>query len=159
MINHISENTVSPNIFFRVDAGPHHGLGHFSRCYNLAKIFVLKYNLKCFFICTKNSKKFFLNKKYNFIKFIYIQSTGFDLDEITFLKKKIKLQKKQILIVDSKNNIKNYLNKAKKYFFLICLDDQKYRNLNCDILINSHIYAKKKYYKNINNRIELIGTK
>ena len=115
-----------PEIFFRLDAGPKYGLGHFARCYNLAKTFNTKNNLKCYFICAKKSKNFFLNKNYNFIKFIFIPSKGFNSAEINILKKKIKNKKKPILIIDSKEKIKSYLNEIKDLFFLVCFDDEDF---------------------------------
>jgi len=155
----ISKNKFLPEIFFRLDAGPKHGLGHFSRCYNLAKIFK-KNKFKIHFICSKESKKFFLDKNCNFINFIFIQKKGFNPEEIKKITNKIKDSKtKPILVVDSKEKIKNYLHNVKNLFFIVCFDDEDYRDLKCNIIINNNINANNKSYFLSNNRKLLIGPK
>lgn len=145
--------------YFRCDAGIDHGLGHFSRCYKIANFLKKKYRIKNIFFCHYKSKEFLDKKKYKNIKIIYLYQKPFSKNEINYFSKNFNPNKKILFFVDSKSNINRYIKKLSSSFFTICLDDEKYRNLNCNVLINNNVFAKIDKYKKNNKILYLIGTK
>ena len=141
--------------YFRCDAGIDHGLGHFSRCLSVAE-YLKKKKIKSIFFCHYSSKKFISKKKYKNIKISYINVKPFSIDEINFFKKRFS-KEKVLFFIDSKKNIVRYVKNINENFFTICFDDEKYRNLNCNLLINNNVFANKKNYQQNKLTNYLIG--
>ena len=144
--------------YFRCDVGIDHGLGHFSRCLRLAE-YLRKNKVKSIFFCNYSSKKFLSKKKYKNIRITYLNVSPFSEKEINFFFKKRNSKKKILFFIDSKKPINRYVKRINDNFFTICFDDEKYRNLPCNILINNNIYADRQKYKTNKLTNYLIGPK
>ena len=131
-------------IAFLLDVGLNHGLGHFNRCLNLAKIF-LKKNHECLFIVFKESEHY----KFPKIKNLKITIISNNLKKNLNNVKKI-LSKKKIntLIIDTYkiNNIPNF-----KHIEIIHINDFKKIKKNVNITINPGLIDFK-YLKKIKSR-------
>lgn len=122
------------NIGFIVDASSKIGLGHWSRCINIAKIL----NKKSYFFSRYYPSEYKRSKNINLVK---IKKKKFCIEE---LKDKVIKFKINILIIDNytfnfnlQKNIKKYVKK------LIIIDDCIYKRYCCDLIINYSFLDKK----------------
>lgn len=131
-------------IAFLLDVGLNHGLGHFNRCLNLAKIF-LKKNHECLFIVFKDSGHY----KFPKIKNLKITILSNNLKEnLNNVKKILSKQKINTLVIDTYkiNNIPNF-----KHIEIIHINDFKKIKKNTNITINPGLIDFK-YLKKIKSR-------
>lgn len=131
--------------FFRLDSGLKIGLGHYARCYNIAKQ-LHKFGYEVFLITTKDRK---INDN-SIWKVIYVQDVS-DVNEIKNILFQYNKNEINFIIdhyyiensVEYQKEISNYINK------LIIIEDLPNRQYYCDIFINWNIYAEKKDYEKL----------
>lgn len=160
-------------VAFRVDGGPHIGMGHIIRCLSLAKEFKKQGN-PVYFICrekegiqkvTKEGINVLqLQRKNQPLK----QGTGFhygnpqDLEEeAKEITKMIKKHGIDMLFIDSYNVTKEYFLEIKPHVQKLAhIDDINQFVYPVDILINGNIGAEEMgYQKYFEDEIMLLGTK
>ena len=142
------------NLGFRVDASKDIGYGHWFRCLNLSRI--LKSNNTYFF-----SKSYVNNLKDSKINLIKLKKNISKDLELIELKKKIQINKIDILIIDNYEYGYSFQKKIKKYVKkLIIIDDYINKKYFCDIYLNYSFFnsSEKKFLKRKNFKLA-IGTK
>ena len=136
---------MSTNIIFRCDGGTQLGMGHVTRCIELAFGFK-KLGLKriLFLIYSKEKVVFEKIKKTGF-KFLKCPFSLGGKNDLNFVKKfsKFNNSSSPILICDSFNTSKNYLKECSKFFFLVLINDLMKQGSFINILINASTKEKR----------------
>lgn len=139
-------------ILVRTYGGFKIGLGHFFRCLNLAYALKLECNeCEIIFIVNKEIKKLINGFK------VFI-SENFDENDFKFIQK----INPDSIILDSYIASQDYVKNLYDNFYLVMFDDNNdlYKAILCDILINGNLHAEKlKYFSKNEKTIFLLGPK
>ncbi|WP_135081493.1 hypothetical protein [Terasakiella sp. SH-1] len=145
-----------PKVYIRCDAGGTYGLGHVVRCCNLAREFC-SHNLEVVFILQPNAPE----------GVTFVQENGFNCivshgivgseEDFVFLHNLVNAEAPYCLLIDSRDLTVGTSTRYRNLSCLICIDDEKFRDLDCDFLINNNAFAKKTSYPIQNNRTVLCG--
>lgn len=121
----------SRKIFFRADAGPQIGYGHFIRTLALADM--LKEDFDCVFV-TVNPTAYQINEMSKVCRFISLQAEN-HFDSFLSL-----LQGEEIVVLDNYFYTTNYQRKIKeKGCKLVCIDDMHDKHYVADVVINQGV--------------------
>jgi len=121
----------SRKIFFRADAGPQIGYGHFIRTLALADM--LKENSDCVFV-TVNPTDYQINEMNKVCRFISLQAEN-HFDSFLSL-----LQGEEIVVLDNYFFTTDYQRKIKKKDCkLVCIDDLHDKHYVADVVINQGV--------------------
>lgn len=146
------------NVCFRVDAGPHIGLGHLQRCLSLATALGLQGAVSHFVIREDRAI------------YSWIAGRGFAVSEIppnsapqTDLRLTLNClerDKAQVLVVDCRTVNHDYLWELRKAgHFVVCIDDLAELVFPSHLVVNGNIYAQELSYRSTTGDTRfLLGT-
>lgn len=141
---------VGKTVAIRCDAGAHHGLGHLSRGFVVARAFI-EAGARPYFVVQAPSNIFALIADNGFESVAVVEQTG--QDEIsTWLRTNTDL-----LILDSKEYETEYIRQCQRLVPVLCFDDEVTRDHGSDFILNNNIWSKPQDYPMRKNRELLIG--
>jgi UDP-2,4-diacetamido-2,4,6-trideoxy-beta-L-altropyranose hydrolase len=150
--------TAGEKVFIRCDAGGDHGLGHIIRCLTLADAFVDRSDHRPVFI-TENSDcvaaKVIANRGHRFLPGNGPAGSATDIKKSSEIL--ANTDGDNLLIIDSKLIDADYPEKFRQTSYVACIDDEKFRDLKCDTLINNNIWATHDSYPQRKGRTLLLG--
>ena len=139
-------------LLIRCDAGPRHGLGHLSRCLNIA-ISARKTGMAVQFVCQAPSELSPLLQNMGFEVTPQEYPTGSE-DPSIWLQKDV-----MFVLVDSKEVDAEYISQISYNSEVICFDDEVARDLPCRAVINYNIWASSSDYPESDTRELWMGPK
>lgn len=144
-------------VIFRCDAGAEDGLGHLMRCLTLADAIKKLCDSTILFISYDpdgSTEERVSKRGFGFKRAIELAGSTADLD---FLLKSINITDTGWVVLDSKRIDADYVLACRQKSHVLCFDDDQYRDLPCDLLVNNHIGVTEQcYQKNIDRQL-LIG--
>lgn len=142
----------------RCDCGGSYGLGHVSRCLNIAAA-LSKLGYQSHFVvqpCADEELKFIKDRGFP----VHISNgktdEKADIVYINRLTEALALEK-TIILLDSRDLTVAQSVEYMKLGPTICIDDQEFRDLHCNILVNGNYFARKDKYTNLSGRLVLAG--
>jgi UDP-2,4-diacetamido-2,4,6-trideoxy-beta-L-altropyranose hydrolase len=151
-------STASPKVYIRCDAGGDHGLGHIIRCLTLADAFVARSGCAPVFITQSNdcvASNIIATRGHSFLPGNGPAGSTTDIEKTSRIL--ADTDSENLLIIDSKLVDCNYPDRFRETSFVACIDDEKFRDLTCDALINNNIWATSDSYPQRKGRTLLLG--
>lgn len=146
-------------VLFRVDANKRLGIGHMSRCFELAKK-LRKFNVTPYFFIKEDNRAINLIKELGF-QFFTFSKTSNDKKELSMLINLHRKIKFDCLIVDlKKTKNKNFFIRLEKICKTVVIDNTNKNSLYADLIIWP--WVKEQYSKNVilnNSQKILVGPK
>ena len=151
----------APALLFRCDAGPIDGLGHLSRCLNLADALAADGGKDPLFVSYDPdgfAAERIAGRGYRCTR---AEARAGETEErgtvLELLREAGGAGARPILVLDSKSAGPDYAADCRDAAFLVCLDDQELRDLPCDLLLNAHPWIEAGAYPASNGRTVLAG--
>jgi UDP-2,4-diacetamido-2,4,6-trideoxy-beta-L-altropyranose hydrolase len=152
--------TTPPSVFIRCDAGDDHGLGHVVRCLTLADAFVNGPNWRPAFVTESNdSAAANIVSEWGYQPLSSDGPAGSTIDVEQTKKILSGTGSDNLLIIDSKLIGNEYPNNFRDTATVACIDDEMFRDLHCDVLINNNIWVEPGSYGQRRDRSLLLGPK
>lgn len=144
-------------VLIKADGNSTIGLGHIVRTLSLAAEFSVN-NYSIIYFTEDNKASISLIKDAGFTVFTHEPSISQN-SEVSQLKKLLKSEKTDILIIDSNNVDNNYINRLDlRNIYTVLLDNKRDMGINVDLIINGAIYATELKESSLNyNRNTLLG--
>lgn len=139
-------------LLIRCDAGPRHGLGHLSRCLNIA-VHAKSMGIAVQFVCRAPDEILQRVQSMGFEVIAQDNDTGSD-DPAAWLHEDV-----VFVLVDSKDMDAKYICQLTSHAEVICFDDEVARDLPCRALINNNIWARASEYSDLDMRQLWMGPK
>ena len=146
------------NLLFRVDAGPHVGLGHLQRCLSLATA-VRQFYVGCVFVTNENPMVRDRVTRFGFEKYSLSRIESWSAEDLTRTISIAGLHRSDAIIVDSDCEGADYLDRLRKAGFFVCaIEDIAPHSFPCQLVVNGDAHAHQlQYHSSYGDTLFLLG--
>lgn len=138
--------TESVNVLFRVDAGPHTGLGHLQRCLSLATA-LRHFGASCFFLIHEEQAAC-ERVRHSEFHCTTLGIRAWSEDDLAQTISAAASNRCTVIVVDSDEEVPEYLDHLRKAGIFVCaIDDNALHPFPCQWVVNGNAHARQLPYR------------